>query len=188
MNIKTAHNWTAEKLAALDLAKLRVLRENAERNGAVDLIGMCDADLRSRKPPAVSRSKKTIDAETGDLVTEYHFVCRDDRGVTFNPDGTFWSTSWVVSEEVLKKSLEYGAKLALHNSKAEPSYRQGMIKDYRRIDDFTDGEVESRIDFLVVSGDAPLDWAGSGTGEKGYKRVKSSGTAKISVSIEDETP
>jgi hypothetical protein len=178
--------WTAEKLSALDLTKLKVIRENAERKGAVDLVVMCDAQIAARRPAATSRQQNPARSEAGDVVTEYHFVCRDDRGVTFNPDGTFWSTSWVVSEEVIKKSLRYGAKLALHNSKAEQSYRQGTIKEYRRIDDFADGEVESRIDFLVTSDDAPLDWAGSGAGEKGYKRINSSGNAATSNTFDSE--
>jgi hypothetical protein len=178
------HNWTAERLSAQDLAALKVIRENAERKGATDLISMCDTEISRRKPATSPRAKRSIEAETGDLVTEYHYVCRNDRGVTFNPDGTFWSASWVVAEDVLQKSLKFGAKLALHNSKAEPSYRQGAIKEYRTIDDFADGEVTSRIDFLVLPDEIPLVWAGSGTGERGYKRVKSTGMAAISDPIE----
>ena len=174
----TLNPWTAEKLSVLDGVKLKVVRENAERKGATDLVAMCDAEIVARKPTAPSRGKKFVPSETGDVVTEFHFVCRSDRGVTLNADGTFWSTSWVVAEDVLQKSLKYGAKLALHNSKVEHSYRQGTIKDYRRIEDFADGEVESRIDFLVAVDDTPpLEWAGSGAGEKGYKRVRSSGLA-----------
>jgi hypothetical protein len=181
------HNWTAEKLSALDLAKLKVVRANAERNEAADLVAMCDFEKSSRKPAITRAATTKVAAEIGDLVTEYHFVCRNDRGVTFNSDGTFWSTSWVVSEDVLKKSIKAGAKFALHNSRAEPSYRQGTIKEYRRIDDFADGEVESRIDFLVAPDDMPLVWSGSGAGEKGYKRVNSSRNPQVSVSREDET-
>lgn len=181
-----AHTWTIEKLSALELTRLKVVRENAARNGVVDLVAMCDAAIDLRKPTPSSRTRKTTDTEIGDLVTEYHFVCRNDRGVKFNSDGTFWSTSWVVAEAVLRKSMKYGAKFALHNSKAEPSYRQGVIRDYQCIDDFADGEVESRIDFLVMPDDIPLDWAGSGAGEKGYKRVKSSGMRSISAAIESE--
>lgn len=174
-----AHTWTIEKLSALELAKLKVVRENADRSGASELVAMCDSAIGLRKPPTSTRTRKAADSEIGDLVTEYHFVCRNDRGVKFNSDGTFWSTSWVVAEEVLQKSLKYGAKFALHNSKAESSYRQGTIKDYQRIDDFDEGQVEARIDFLVVPDDTPLDWAGAGAGEKGYKRVKSSGIRAI---------
>jgi hypothetical protein len=169
------HNWTPEKLAALDLPRLKNVEENALRNGVSDLIGMCASEIASRKKSPSRHSSSPAKAESGDVVTEYHFVCRNDRGVTFNSDGTFWSTSWVVAEDVIKKSLRFGAKFALHNTKQEPSYRQGLIKDYRRIGDFADGKVESRIDFLVLSESQPLEWAGSGSGEKGYKRAKSSG-------------
>ncbi|WP_431016072.1 hypothetical protein [Bradyrhizobium pachyrhizi] len=187
MSDKAPQNpWTAEKLAALDLAKLKVIRENAERKHAVDLVAMCDAEIAARRPASTPRANNPMRRESGDVVTEYHFVCRSDRGVTFNPDGTFWSTSWVVAEDVIKKSLRYGAKLALHNSKSEQSYRQGTIKEYRRIGGFADGEVETRIDFLVASDDTPLDWAGSGTGEKGYKRIKSTGNASTSNLIDSE--
>jgi hypothetical protein len=170
------HNWTPEKLSALDLSKLKNVQENALRNAVPDLLDMCASEIASRKKVTPSRhSISPAKAESGDIVTEYHFVCRNDRGVTFNPDGTFWSTSWVVADDVIKKSLRFGARFALHNSKQEPSYRQGLIKDYRRIQDFADGKVESRVDFLVLSEPQPLEWAGSGAGEKGYKRAKSSG-------------
>jgi hypothetical protein len=169
------HSWTAEKLSALDLPKLKNVQENALRNGASDLVDMCALEIASRKKSQSRVSGSSARVETGDIVTEYHFVCRNDRGVTFNADGTFWSTSWVVAEDVIKRSLSFGARFALHNSKLEPSYRQGLIKDYRRIDDFADGKVESRIDFLITSEPQSLEWAGSGTGEKGYKRAKSSG-------------
>jgi hypothetical protein len=183
----TTHSWTVEKLSALDLAKLKIVRENAERGKATELVAMCDSEIGSRKPLSPLCARKVVDVETGDLVAEFHFVCRNDRGVTFNSDGTFWSASWVVAEEVVQKSMKYGAKLPLHNSKAELSYRQGTIKDYRRIDDFAEGEVESRTDFLVVPDDAPLAWAGSGTGERGYKRVNSSGMPAVSTALEGET-
>ncbi|WP_315723166.1 MULTISPECIES: hypothetical protein [unclassified Bradyrhizobium] len=178
--------WNAEKLSALDLARVKIIRDNAQRKGAIELVAMCDAQIAERQPVRPPRARNAAEAETGDLVIEYHFVCRNDRGVTFNPDGTFWSTSWVVGEDVLRKSLRYGPKLALHTSKTEPSYRQGKITDYRRVDDFADGKVESRIDFLVVPDNTPLDWAGAGTGEKGYKRVKSSGNAITTNLIDGE--
>lgn len=170
------HNWTPEKLATLDLSKLKIVHANALRVGAPDLLEMCASEIssRSKKSPARSGSS-SLNAEHGDIVTEYHFVCRNDRGVTFNSDDTFWSTSWVVAEDVIKRSLSFGAKFALHNSKQELSYRQGSIRDYRRVDDFADGKVASRIDFLVASDSQPLEWAGRGAGERGYKRARSSG-------------
>jgi hypothetical protein len=170
------HNWTPEKLSNLDLSKLKNVQENAVKNAVPDLMDMCASEIASRKKVTPSRqSSPPAKAESGDIVTEYHFVCRNDRGVAFNPDGTFWSTSWIVAEDVIKKSLRFGARFALHNSKQELSYRQGLIKGYRRIDGFADGKVESRIDFLVLSESQPLEWVGSGAGEKGYKRAKSSG-------------
>ncbi|MFL9499901.1 hypothetical protein ACJMQP_07540 [Rhodopseudomonas palustris] len=168
------HNWTAEKLAALDTVRLRTLRQNAIRLDAADLTELCDAALAARVPQRQA-ANRAYRQEVGDIVTEYHFVCRNDRGVTFNPDGSFWTASWVVAEGLLKRSMNFGAKLALHNSKLEPSYRQGLIKEYRLVDDFAEGEVESRIDFLVVPDTQSLDWVGAGRGEKGYKRAKTLG-------------
>jgi hypothetical protein len=172
------HSWTVEKLLALNLRQLKVVQENAQKKGATDLIEMCAEALASRKP-STNKAVRQSQKETGDIVTEYHFVCRNDRGVTFNSDGTFWSTSWVVAENVLKKSLKHGAKLALHNSKLEPSYRHGSIREYRLVDDFAEGKVESRIDFLIEPDNQPLEWAGSGTGEKGYKRARSAGNGVV---------
>jgi hypothetical protein len=37
-------------------------------------------------------------ANKGRYVTGFHFVCDADKGVTLNPDGTFWSGIWVVAE------------------------------------------------------------------------------------------
>jgi hypothetical protein len=170
-----AHTWTAEKLSALESARLKTVKDNAVRHGVDELVAMCDFELDSRKSTIKRSPKSSMKTEKGDVVTEYHFVCRNDRGVTFNSDGTFWSASWVAAEDVVEKSIRYGARLALHNSKLEPSYRQGIIKEYRKIDDFADGKVGSRIDFLVASETQPLEWAGLATGEKGYKRANSSG-------------
>jgi len=175
------YNWTAEKLAALDLKRLKIVKENAERKGAIDLVAKCDEEIRSRPSSHFSASPK-LKSQAGDIVLEYHFDCRNDRGVTLNPDGTFWSASWVVAEDVVETSMRYGAILALHNSRRELSYRQGTIKDYRLVNYDQEGEIKSRIDLLVSSEATSLPWAGRATGEKGYKRRKISEPAKPSVS------
>jgi hypothetical protein len=179
--------WTAEKIAELDSARLKTLRENASQKGAVELVALCDQEIDSRGLKGRSDRTSAGKPEIGDIVTEFHFVCRADRGVILNQDGTFWSTSWVAAEDVVKKSIRFGAKLALHNSKAEPSYRQGIIKAYRRIGDFAEGEVESRIDFLFFSDSQPLQWAGLRAGEKGYKRAKASGDAAPTPTVAEGT-
>ncbi|WP_332695841.1 hypothetical protein [Bosea sp. (in: a-proteobacteria)] len=146
---------------------INALRDNAVRRSATDVVRICDLALSELKP-ASQRTKPSAARPTAEYVAEYHFVCRDDRGVTFLSDGTFRSASWVVAHDEIEKSLRFGAKLALHNSKLEPSYRQGTIIGFERIDDFQDGETRVRIDFLVTPDEGRLDWAGGGTGEKGY--------------------
>lgn len=75
----------------------------------------------------------------------------------------------MVAEGNVKRSIEIGAYLALHETKAEPSYRQGKIVDYRRgTRDMVDKDNEG-IEFLVEETANPLDWQGGGSGEKGYK-------------------
>ena len=109
----------------------------------------------------VSKLKKTV--------LEYHFVCNNGEGVTDNSDGTFFSRSWVVSEKILKQSITLGACLYLHNSKREPSYRQGKILGYKKVQALGDGKVRDRIQFHVQSVDPPGVWFGEATGEKGYR-------------------
>jgi hypothetical protein len=110
-------------------------------------------------------------------VTGYHFVCERGRGVTEIGDGRFWSGSWVVAESKVRKSVERGAYLALHEAKGEVSYRQGTIVDYRRSprdmvpesETGASSQIEEGIEFLVQEADLPYTWVGGGSGEKGYR-------------------
>jgi len=147
---------------------LRTLRENAARQGAGDLVEICDRELESRKPAA--KTPREQDNHSGNsYVSEYHFVCAKDRGVASDTAGRFWSGSWVVAETNVQRSIEYGAHLALHETKAEPSYRQGRIVEYRRAPrDMIDKENDG-IEFLVEETAEQLKWSGAGAGEKGYK-------------------
>jgi hypothetical protein len=167
--------WTPDKLRSLALPQLKILRDNASKRGVTDIVELCDAEIAAR--PAVARTtglRSAATKEEGDIVIEYHFVCRGDKGVTVNNNGTFWSGSWGVSEEVVKTSMKYGARFALHESKGAPSYRQGKIVEYTKVEAMKNNKPEARIDFLVESETTPLDWAGAGVGEKGYKRAKRS--------------
>jgi hypothetical protein len=176
-----SHNYTPEKLALESRENVETIRKNAARLGAIDLAEMCDRDLESRKPPktekSVSRHPKHSDT---DIVVGYHFVCERDRGVTHVGDGSFWSGSWVVSEDNVKASLRYGAYLALHESKSDLSYRQGQILRYRRsprdmlANKKSDpgAKVEEGIEFLVRETNKSYVWVGTATGEKGYRWAK----------------
>jgi hypothetical protein len=109
--------WTSNKLKALTRSQLEQLRDNAKRLSNSELVANCEAELATRAEPR--RAARALSSRTSDtdVVVGYHFVCQTDRGVEVNEDGTFWSGSWVVSEQNVQNSLRYGAYLALHNSK-----------------------------------------------------------------------
>jgi hypothetical protein len=162
------HSYTPEKLSGWDTAKLRTLCENAVRQGANDLVAMCEYELALRKPHARVRLAQEEHSENS-FVSEYHFVCAKDRGVIGSGPGRFWSGAWVVAEANVKRSIECGAYLALHETKAEVSYRQGKILDYRiGTRDMIDKQNHG-IEFLIEETGIPLEWSGGGSGEKGYK-------------------
>jgi hypothetical protein len=175
--------WTPEKLRGLSLPQLQQLRANALRLSEAQVVADCDQELAGRvKPtrPANARSPKT--SET-DVVIGYHFVCQADHGVQFNEDGTFSSGSWAVTERNVLNSLKYGAYLALHNSKSEPSYRQGRVVGYQKTTrSMVESKIEEGIEFRVRPEDSPYTWVGGGSGEKGYKweklASKGSGTSQ----------
>lgn len=159
--------WTLERLRSISKKEIETLRANALRVGVRELADLCTAALDELKPKARATREKRSPAGRG-YVTEYHFVCREDRGVTVSADGTFRSASWVVALNEVEKSLRFGARFALHNSKQEPSYRQGQIVGFEPIENFEDGETTSRIDFIVRPDEQIMEWAGKGAGEKGY--------------------
>lgn len=168
------HSHTPEKLASWDRGKLEALRDNARRLGAADVLQMCEEELARRAPRTERKKHSASDHTEGDVVTGYHFVCARGRGVTESTDGRFWSGSWVVAESNVRESLKFGAHLALHETKAEPSYRQGQIVDYRRSPrDMIDKDNEG-IEFLVQETGQSYEWVGAGAGEKGYEWSKRS--------------
>ncbi|MBX3581896.1 MAG: hypothetical protein KF810_08380 [Rhizobiaceae bacterium] len=173
--VKTpTHTYTPEVLADWERGKLELLRDNARRLGAEDVLQMCERELARRVPQTPRKRQTGSEHAEGDVVTGYHFVCARGRGVTESTDGRFWSGSWVVAERNVRESLKYGAHLALHETKAEPSYRQGEIVDYRRSPrDMIDKDNEG-IEFLVQETGQSYDWVGAGAGEKGYQWSKRS--------------
>lgn len=164
------HNWTPEKLREKSLADIRDLRGRAMKFGAIDLIAMCDDALaereeKAKRPRNVSTARRTKDR----FVSEYHFVCEKDRGVIEVGGGQFWSGSWVVDEENVQASLQHGDYLALHESRASDSYRQGKIIEYRISSRDVIQKANKGIEFLVEETYQSLPWVGTATGEKGYK-------------------
>lgn len=104
-------------------------------------------------------------------VIELHFVCRRGESVEEDGPGHFWSGDWWVDEEHARLAARVGAKLALHEEKSLPSYRQGDIIDWRQVvSDNPENTHRLRVRFRVAETDQPLAWAGKGSGEKGYRR------------------
>jgi hypothetical protein len=97
----------------LQLQQVRHLLKNVTRLDNQQVVDWCAAEIarRSPKKPNTTRQRKP-DAEKGDEVTGFHFVCEDDAGVTINPDGTFWTGSWVVDVRHARDSKLPGTNAA----------------------------------------------------------------------------
>lgn len=175
-----APDWSAERLRAMETPQLKQLLANAQKRDASALAALCEEVLSERSPAARSSisSGRTASGAArpsggkrsgSDVVREFHFVCENDRGVTTDGEGFFWTGSWIVSEDEVIKAMEAGAKVALHESRTEMSYRQGKILDYRKTARDMVKKRNIGIEFLVAADDVPLAWFGDGTGEKGYR-------------------
>jgi hypothetical protein len=164
--------WTSDKLRDLSLKELEQLRLNAEKRSSSDLVAICDVELGTRVKPVRSMRRRSPQTSETDVVSGYHFVCQDNRGVEINSDGTFWSGSWIVAEQNVQNSLKYGAYLALHEAKSERSYRQGTIIGYRKAARSMVSKSEEGIEFRVQPENIQYEWVGNGAGEKGYKWSK----------------
>ena len=167
--------WTKEKIAALAGAQLTTLRENAIRLQSKDVADMCDEELANRKPIKMNKLPGFSGQDhAGQYVAEFHFVCPNELGVTRNSDGTIWTGTWVVATDHAKSAVERNSLVALHSLKAEPSYMQGIVIDWRknvRQSRYTgdhESQIAEGIDFLFNPSDRPSDWQGDGAGEKGY--------------------
>jgi hypothetical protein len=164
--------WTVEKLQGLSRPELVSLRANALAKNVDDLVALCDAEMEARPAAArVARAGTKAPQDKGETVLEYHFVCPGNAGVKVNLDETFWTTGWVISEDVLRRSLPHHPRLALHETRKDMSYRQGLIVEYRRSDEVANGVVTRKIDLRVEPEIGPMKWAGTGTGDKGYKKL-----------------
>jgi hypothetical protein len=166
--------WTSENIATKTTNEVKSLRANAIKRRAKEIVDLCDTELEKRKPARVPRPKTVDEFRAGQVVTEFHFVCPGEKGVTRNSDKTAWTGTWVVAEAHAKRGVKHGMKVALHTAKSEPSYMQGIIKDWRktkREDEYAEDrpvKIEYGVDFLFASTDEALPWVGDGSGEKGY--------------------
>jgi hypothetical protein len=165
---------TPELLQEYCRSRIETVRQNALKRGSTEIVAMCDAELANRVPAKKGHAAHASPRHSStDFVSEYHFVCAGDRGVTVLSDGRFKTGSWVVAEATVIQSLRYGAIVALHESRSTPSYRQGRIVDFaltvRNMLAENVEKTETGIEFLVVSTPEPLNWIGDATGEKGYR-------------------
>ncbi|MBV9461278.1 MAG: hypothetical protein JO141_27715 [Bradyrhizobium sp.] len=126
--------WTPEEIAKRTTDQIKTIKENAARQNRSDIVALCDAELEARRParPARTASAGEREANAGKYVSEFHFVCPNELGVTRNSDGSVWTGTWVVAEENARNAEAHGAVVALHTSKAEPSYLQGVVKAWRK--------------------------------------------------------
>jgi hypothetical protein len=157
---------TPQAIAALELDRLKTYRENALHANDHEVVELCDAELARRKPPKVNTRK--VPSMNKDRLTIHgiHFVCPTEVGVTRHDHRTASTGIWVVDEDRLYEARKVDAYVALHKAKSNPSYLQGIIKDWRVLR--REGKTEFGIEFDLELTGTPLQWHGNGTGERGY--------------------
>jgi hypothetical protein len=168
-------SWTEETIAKLCNQEIESLRQNAATRDRLEIVTLCDEELTRRKPVRPRKpSEGIIDDHSGQYVSEFHFVCPSELGVTRNQDGTIWTRTWVVAEEHAENALRYRALVFLHPSRAEQSYLQGTVTAWRknprqpRYSGDQLNQTREGIDFLFQPLAVPHEWKGDATGEKGY--------------------
>ena len=157
--------WTTEKLLALEPAKLERLRHNALVRDEAGLAAQCLDIQQSRKANLPKASRKALDPVVG-----FHFVCKDDYEVTLEADGSFRSGVWAVDSDHCDPAIELGGYVALHDSKQNPSYRQGKIIGWT-YKERSKGSTAMGVEFHLSPLGEPIHWYGRGSGERGYRRV-----------------
>jgi hypothetical protein len=100
--------WTEERIGNLSDQELKSLCENAMRLGRTEIVQLCEQEKINRKPARAKLSDGII-GHDGHYVSEFHFVCPGELGVTRNQDGTIWTGTWVVAEEHAANAITYGA-------------------------------------------------------------------------------
>jgi hypothetical protein len=167
--------WSKEKLATYSTAEIQSLRDNALRLEKEDVAALCEDELAARKPARFKKNlMSTHNNHNGQYVSEFHFVCPNELGVTRNTDGTIWTGTWVVAESHAETAVKKSAFVALHAARTSPSYMQGVVLGWRRSlrqARYTGNaltQTGTGIDFLVRPSETPLKWVGDATGEKGY--------------------
>jgi hypothetical protein len=68
---------------------------------------------------------------------------------------------------VAERAQAVGAYVALHYSKSELSYLQGVMRGWHQLER-KNKVIPNGIEFIVDTTDTPLPWRGDGAGERGY--------------------
>jgi hypothetical protein len=148
----------SDRLSAKPLDELNDIREHAAARRDSELVILCDKEIARREPPKI--------------VKGIHLRCDQGRNVKQNADGTFSSGSWVVAKEHAELGERIGAYVALHAKHSEPSYLQGIIKDWQIVprEPLPGEEIETKegVEFLLEPIATALPWRGRGTWEKSY--------------------
>jgi hypothetical protein len=167
-------NFTPDQIAKWTKEEIKRVRERALKQTANDLVVLCDAELEKRKPPKKPKSEQTRIGRAGQYVSELHFICPEESEVERNSSGLMTTGTWVVDEAHAEAAVKYGSLVALHTTRAEPSYLQGKIKGWKkqaRQPRNADGQLVSNsegIEFQFEPTNDRLPWKGGGAGEKGY--------------------
>ncbi len=166
--------WTRESLSKRTVEEINRVRERALKQSVNDLVALCDAELEKRKPQKKPKSEQVHINRAGHYVSEFHFVCPQESEVERDTSGSMRTGTWVVKETHAEIAVKYGSVVALHTTKAEPSYLQGRIKSWKkqaRQPRNADGELVSNkegIEFEFEPTKDCLEWKGDSAGEKGY--------------------
>lgn len=97
-------------------------------------------------------------------VAGIHVICEDRLRVERLDNGYFRSGHWWVDKKhMTKEKLDKGIYFALHETKKELSYLQGIIEDWEQS---TEDPKRIIVKFKAMS--KPMEWKGNGAAEKGY--------------------
>ncbi|MDP5018409.1 MAG: hypothetical protein NWQ43_14100 [Dolichospermum sp.] len=97
-------------------------------------------------------------------VAGIHVICKDRLSVERLDHGYFRSGHWwVAKKHITKEKLDKGIYFALHESKKELSYLEGIIEEWEQ-----SSEDPKRIIVKFQPMSNPMKWNGKSAGEKGY--------------------
>jgi hypothetical protein len=97
-------------------------------------------------------------------VAGIHVICEDRLRVERLDNGYFKSGHWwVAKKHMTKQKLDKGIYFALHETKKELSYLQGIIEDWEQ-----SSEDPKRIIVKIKAMSEQIEWKGNSAGEKGY--------------------